>query len=159
MASSFRWPPISESGDAATSRAQHGCRGRIAAALYLAAASVGQAPAEPEPVPQPATAAPTAPTPEPEIPTGAVVINAVPWAEITEITDADGYVQELPEVRATPLYHELPAGTYKIHLQNPGGEDVWTCDLEVAVGAVATCAAEFGETRITDYFKETGWWR
>ncbi len=100
---------------------------------------------------------------------GAVAINAMPWAELTEITDADGYVQELPRSVHTPLYLELPPGQYKIHMRPPSGDtqtaeanaeanELATCDVEVTLGAVASCAPVFGEPSATEYFKETGWW-
>jgi hypothetical protein len=35
---------------------------------------------------------------------------------------------------------------------------VQTCEVEVALDAVASCAPAFAEPDVTDYFKETGWW-
>ena len=106
-------------------------------------------PAPPPPVVQPAVT-----TPE----LGAVTVTAVPWAQLTEITDALGYVQELPPQAHTPLYLELRPGRYTIQVQGPELEDVETCEVEVTLGAVASCAPAFAEPDVTDYFKETGWW-
>ncbi|MCP3959579.1 MAG: protein kinase [bacterium] len=108
-----------------------------------------------EPAPPPAVA--PAAAPEPVL--GMLAVNAVPWAEVTEITDAQGYLKELPEVAQTPLYLELPPGQYKIHLRHPDNEEIQTCDLEVTLDEVASCTQAFGETRVEDYFKESGWWQ
>ena len=106
----------------------------------------------PEPPPAVATAAPAQPA------LGAVTVNASPWAEITEITDAKGYVQDLPAFPQTPIYLELPPGAYKIHLEQPQGEEIRTCDVVVKLETVVECAAEFAEPSVTEYFKESGWW-
>ncbi len=89
---------------------------------------------------------------------GAVAILATPWAEVTEITDAEGYVLELPENAQTPLYLELPPGRYRIQLQDPEGTEIHSCELEVALDQVAGCTSAFGEPNVTEYFKESGWW-
>ena len=107
------------------------------------------APPPPTPTAQPSVTTPTQ---------GAVTIQATPWAQLTEITNAEGYVQELPEQLHTPLYLELPPGRYMIHLQHGEGDEVQSCELEVALEAVTNCAVAFAEPSVTDYFKETGWW-
>ncbi len=108
-----------------------------------------------EPPPPPVAIAPPAVT-EPAL--GAIAIQAAPWAQLTEITDAEGYVQALPAVPQTPLYLELLPGRYMIHLQHAEGTEVETCDVEVTLDTVASCAPVFAEPNATDYFKETGWW-
>lgn len=115
-------------------------------------------PAEPEPVepPPPAPVAAVA-TPPPSL--GALTINAAPWAEITEITDGGGYLQELPEQAQTPLYLELPPNTYRIQLRDPTSEEVQTCTVDVRLEATALCAPELAETDVTEYFKSSGWWQ
>ena len=107
-----------------------------------------------QPEPPPVALTPVVATPK----LGAVTINALPWAELTEITDAQGYVQDLPEVIQTPIFLELPPGAYKIHLRQPEGEDLQTCDVDVTLEGVATCRPEFAELNVTEYFKESGWW-
>ncbi len=128
----------------------------VAAIGWLLLPNRDDAPIEPAPEP-PAAVAIVQPAGTEQI-LGGVAINALPWAELTEITDADGYVQELPRSVHTPLYIELPPGRYLMHLQAPEGTEVHTCDLEVTIDAVASCAPVFGEPSVTEYFKETGWW-
>ncbi len=89
---------------------------------------------------------------------GVVVVNASPWAEVTEITDSQGYVQELPSIPQTPLYLELAPGSYRINVRDASGEQVYTCELEVAVETVAPCTPDFAPPDVTEYFKESGWW-
>ncbi len=89
---------------------------------------------------------------------GAVVINAVPWARVTEITDAAGVAQELPEESYTPLYVELSPGSYAITLQHPDVEELFTCTIEIESGFIESCETEFHRLDPTEYFKSSGWW-
>ncbi len=113
---------------------------------------------EAEPVAEPPPPTPAVQPVELPPAVGAVTINATPWAEVTEITDAEGYLVELPESSQTPLYLELSPGRYLIQLRDPEGSEIQTCDLEIALETVASCAPAFGEPKVTDYFKESGWW-
>ena len=106
--------------------------------------------------PSPTPVATTAPRVEPTL--GAVTVYAAPWAEVTEITDSEGYVQELPDLPQTPLYLELPPGQYMIQLKDPAAGELLTCDLEVTPSTVANCRPELPEVSVTDYFKDSGWW-
>ncbi len=107
------------------------------------------------PPPPPPPVAPP-PPPEPEI--GAIAVHALPWARITEITDADGFVQDLPQLFHTPVLLRLPPGTYRISLENPEHPDLLNCEVEVTVDQLASCSVTFGEATALTYFKETGWW-
>ncbi|MEM7351050.1 MAG: protein kinase [Acidobacteriota bacterium] len=136
----------------------------LAAGLVLALGLVwwltrgGEPPPEPtvEVTPEPEPA-PVAAVAQPRL--GGVTVDAMPWAEITEVTDGEGYLQELPEPASTPLYLELPPGLYKIQLKRPDDETLQTCDVEVTLDTLATCVPAFDEPSVTDYFKESGWWR
>jgi hypothetical protein len=112
----------------------------------------GDEPATPPPPPGPgASGAPTF--------LGTVTVTAIPWAELTEITDADGYVRELPDERTTPLRLELPPGRYQLHFNHPDQETVATCEVEVGEGLVVPCTVELLRPEVTDYFVEMGWWQ
>ncbi len=113
-----------------------------------------------DPVPEPPTARPTpAPATPAPAPEGSVVIDAVPWGEVTRITGPDGL--ELPgSVGAfTPLFLLLPPGSYEIELSHPDAEEPWICQLEVTADSQSTCRGEFELVEVLDYFKKTGWWR
>lgn len=116
---------------------------------------------EPEPLPEtpPTTAVIETPAPVTvPVALGAVTVAALPWAEVREITDADGFVKETPSEPQTPLRLELPPGRYLIQLEHPEhGFEV--CEVEVRADEVASCKVEFDRPEVTDYFKEEGWWR
>ncbi|MEE8522610.1 MAG: serine/threonine-protein kinase, partial [Thermoanaerobaculia bacterium] len=112
--------------------------------------------ATPPVTPPPPVAPP--PPPPPKSTTGAVAVDALPWARITEITDAEGFVQDLPHLFTTPVLLHLAPGSYRISLKSPEHPDLITCEVEVALDELATCSASFGAATVLDYFKETGWW-
>ena len=116
---------------------------------------------EPEPEPAPAVVPPPPPVTAVEE-VGRLLVLNTPWAELTEVTDAAGYVHDLPADPTTPLQLELPPGLYRLTLIVPGqGEDEATesvCEVRVGVGEVATCADVVGEPTATDLFKDAGWW-
>ncbi|MEM1204012.1 MAG: serine/threonine-protein kinase [Acidobacteriota bacterium] len=107
------------------------------------------------PVPPPPSA------PEPVAgPRSGLVIDAVPWAFVTEITDSKGFVQELPMDASTPFFVELPEGQYTITLTDSERGETKMCEgVRVFEGTMASCAATFAEPTSTDYFKDSGWWR
>jgi serine/threonine-protein kinase len=112
----------------------------------------------PAPVDVPQTA-PDAPAPPPQ---GWVTVSARPWARVIEITDAKGYLKEVPADPYTPLRLELPLGQYRFQLEyHPDGlaAAVSSCEVVVVEGESATCRAEFEVPAVTDYFKASGWWR
>ncbi len=112
----------------------------------------GDAPVEPEPEPEPVAAAG-------EPVTGALAIHGAPWAEITEIAGADGPLAQLPGEVSTPFFLEVPPGEYTVTLRDPSSEGVVTCELEVTPNAITPCTAAFEAPSVTEFFKESGWWR
>jgi len=109
--------------------------------------------------PAPAVEEPGTPAPGPAL--GGVSVNALPWARLTEITDASGYLQPLPDDPSTPLFLRLPPGEYRLTLEHPDHpEELGGCELEVVAEEVQSCVVEFGEpASAVDYFKDSGWWR
>ncbi len=138
----------------------------IAAAVVLALAGGwflfgrgGEEPVEPTPTtpgPTRPVVDPVAPPAQPE-PRGFVAVAVLPWAEVTEITDSEGYLKELPAEVHTPLRLELPPGSYRIQLQHPD-HGLSSCDVEVVDAEVVPCQVELSRPEVLDYFKESGWW-
>ena len=129
----------------------------LVAVIGLVAGS-GDRTVEPEPPPAPPPAPPAVES-DPDPVTGAAAVNALPWAEVTEITDAEGFVRDLPEDVRTPLVLELPAGSYRITLRHPDHPELQTCELEVDASELASCNLSFSEPSALEYFKDSGWWK
>ena len=51
---------------------------------------------------------------------GELVVNAMPWAEVSSIIDQDNQRVALASSRTTPFRMTLKAGTYRVTLQHPG---------------------------------------
>jgi hypothetical protein len=84
-----------------------------------------------------------------------LVIDAVPWAHIDELTDASGRSIAMPDP-STPLSIQVPVGTYKLVLTGPAGDE--HRDLTVTVtstdGPQLAPVVTFAGMRIDDYFRE-----
>ncbi len=70
-------------------------------------------------------------------PAGTLSIDAVPWAEVVEITDSRGETLPLPADRFTPLRLSLPEGRYRIALRRPEAAETLMIDTEVSAGQTA----------------------
>lgn len=92
-------------------------------------------------------------------PTTGVVVQSTPWALVSEITDADGYVVDLPEQVATPFYMPLPPGEYTVTVRYPEGNTEQRCQVAVTPQESALCVTPFTQPTASDYFKDAGWWR
>jgi hypothetical protein len=87
------------------------------------------------------------------VPTGAIVLEAVPWARVVEVKAEDGTLQPLPPVAATPLLLTVPVGTYQIRLAGPSGGDTRELTVQVAEGGMATpTPVTFEVVTPEDYF-------
>jgi serine/threonine-protein kinase len=113
----------------------------------------------PAPVAPPRPAAASAPRPAVAPPTGLLVVDASPWAQVTAVVDEAGRAVPLPVNRFTPLAIRLPAGRYEATLTRPGTSNPASCTTVVVVGRTAQCRAALGRVDVTDYFKQAGWWR
>ncbi|MEM6796132.1 MAG: hypothetical protein AAF725_19315, partial [Acidobacteriota bacterium] len=134
----------------------------VVLAAVVLAIGLSRRPAAPELAPaEREVPAPPVATPAEE--KGGLLILATPWAEILEITDAAGYVHELPDDPSTPLYTELPEGLFRVTLAfaaTSGSEaEERVCEVRIGIGEVATCSEIQGEPTATELFKEAGWWR
>jgi tetratricopeptide (TPR) repeat protein len=53
------------------------------------------------------------------VPTGTLVIDAIPWAQIVDIQGEDGKFAAVPLPASTPMSLDLPAGTYRVRIAGP----------------------------------------
>ncbi len=94
--------------------------------------------------------------PRPAPPTGTMMIDAIPWARIAAIEAPDGTRPALPSTASTPMFFNLPVGTYRIRLIGPPPAlESRLITVQVNVGAVATAPIELFRTLAPEeYFKK-----
>ncbi len=86
-------------------------------------------------------------------PPGVLIVDARPWAQVTEVTDEAGN-QFLASPAYTPLRLTVDPGSYRISLRNEETEQQLTA--EVTASETVTRVAEFSETDIDDFFRGLG---
>jgi hypothetical protein len=88
--------------------------------------------------------------------TGTTIIDAVPWATITAITDDSGEAQPLPASPVTPIALALPAGTYQITLTGPAPESkTETIGVTIEAGGTAVVpVTRFQGMSVDEYFEQ-----
>lgn len=86
-----------------------------------------------------------------------LVIDAVPWAQITGITDADGKTQPLPRDAATPTTLTLPPGTYTLVLTNPDRKQPSTVTVTLSEGQTTHEVARLAKVDLDTFFRQMGW--
>jgi len=89
--------------------------------------------------------------------TGMAVIDAAPWANITEIRNEAGVLQPLPSPPSTPVSLALPAGTYQISLAGPPPQSKKeTVTLRVNAGQTSVApVTRFQSLTVEEYFDES----
>jgi hypothetical protein len=90
------------------------------------------------------------------VPTGAVAIDAVPFATVTRIEAEDGTTQPLPAQASTPLMLTLPVGTHRITLVGPAPDSesrVVTVQVQVD-GTVTPSPERFRTMTLDEYFEQ-----
>ena len=89
--------------------------------------------------------------------TGTLVLDAVPWGEVTRITDAGGEEHPLGPVHHTPLVLSLPAGRYTITLTNPSAPEPEEIAVEVRAAETTKHSVQFEKINLDTYFKDADW--
>jgi tetratricopeptide (TPR) repeat protein len=89
------------------------------------------------------------------VPTGAVSLDALPWATVTRIEAMDGTEQPLPAATSTPLVLHLPIGTYRVTLTGPPPDlESRVVTVEVLADGTATAPPErFRAMTADEYFE------
>ncbi|MEQ1759522.1 MAG: protein kinase [Vicinamibacterales bacterium] len=115
----------------------------IAVVGVLIAAAVGFMALRPGPGPGPAV-------------TGALVIDATPWAQVTAVTAADGTRISLPPQPSTPLSLTLPVGHYRVSLSGPPPvNERRDLELDVSEGQVVVAPfQQFSPLTAESYFEQ-----
>ena len=91
------------------------------------------------------------------VPTGVLVVNAIPWAEVVSIRSSEG-PEELPEEPYTPLRLKLPEGAVVIRLTHPSLDEPVVLDTTVVAGTTIVAVPPPIETlSARQYFNRLGW--
>ena len=95
--------------------------------------------------------------PTPVVPgEGQIIVDAVPWGEVTEIVRDDGSAVSLPEESFTPLSLQIPAGTYTLTVRQPETNDTATQTLEITAGETATAWMELQPRDVDQLLERLG---
>ena len=99
-----------------------------------------------------------APTPSPITPgpTGQGLLEAIPWAQIQSLVDAEGRPVPLPQPLHTPARIELEPGTYEAVLVSPDSQRTQTLPIEIQSGQTTSGSVDFGALSAEDYFESLG---
>jgi hypothetical protein len=90
------------------------------------------------------------------MPTGTVIVDAVPWGTVTSIQSESGERLTVPPQAATPLSLSLPGGSYQIAVTGPPPESQ-TQQLNVRVDSQGTTIAEPARFHVVtpeEYFEQ-----
>jgi serine/threonine-protein kinase len=87
--------------------------------------------------------------------TGAVLVDALPFATVTGIEAEDGSQPPVPQLASTPLTLTLPVGTYRVRLAGPPPEnETRIVTIEVTADGVTTSKVEqFRALTPAEYFE------
>jgi len=88
---------------------------------------------------------------------GKLAIDAVPWGEVTEIRNADGKNQDLPDNRSTPMLVTLMAGNYTVSVRDGNGGSPKQLTVSVAAQQTAVATAQFDSLSADAYFERSNW--
>ena len=97
------------------------------------------------------------PTAAPAAPAGLLVVDALPWGEVTEVVDASGKRQPLGPSPFTPLVLSLTPGRYTVSLKNPDYPRGLSVTATVSANGLERRVAEFGKVDAAEYFERAGW--
>lgn len=102
--------------------------------------------------------APSRETAPPAVPVvqGYLVLDALPWAEVTEIRNAEGELVPLDGPRHTPLRLVLPPGTYTVSLENPSSPEPVAITAEIDAGEETERLVELGKVDVDEYLERVG---
>jgi predicted Ser/Thr protein kinase len=86
---------------------------------------------------------------------GQLLINALPWAQVTSVKDEQG-VEQLAAAAETPLLLALPAGRYRVQLANPHSKRSLVLHGVVTANALSRVEAELDRIDLNVYVDGLG---
>ena len=89
--------------------------------------------------------------------TSTLLVDAVPWGQITAITAADNTPQPVPNGGYTPISLALPPGSYTLTLAHPSRIEPVTLQVTLEEGERVQEVVELGTPDVDSFFKDMGW--
>ena len=86
---------------------------------------------------------------------GDLILDALPWGRVVAIVGPDGQEEDLGESLFTPVRLSLPAGSYRVILENPAVEQPANFWVQVSPSVVRTKVYEFEPIDADAYFEKT----
>lgn len=86
------------------------------------------------------------------VPSGDLILDALPWGRVVAIVGQEGEQQALEEDLFTPVRRSLPAGSYRVVLENPAVEEPAEFWVQVFPSGVTTKVHEFKPFDADVYF-------
>jgi len=108
-----------------------------------------------KPVPETAGTTVAVETAPPVVEKGELLINALPWGEVTSVKNGEG-AEQLTGKTVTPIVLSLPVGEYKVQLVNPNSKRSVVLDASVSANALTRCEAELDRVDADAYVKGLG---
>jgi len=87
---------------------------------------------------------------------GRLLINALPWGNVTSVVDREWVEQLAGGAAETPLLLELPAGEYIVSLTNPSSNTSVKLTASLKSGALSRCEAELDRIDAGTYVDRIG---
>jgi serine/threonine-protein kinase len=88
---------------------------------------------------------------------GTLVLDALPWAEVTFVRDADGELRDLGPQTHTPLVLHLPPGSYTLGLRHPSVGSPTEITVEMPPSGTVERLVDLGKVDADAYFAKVGW--
>jgi eukaryotic-like serine/threonine-protein kinase len=102
------------------------------------------------------TAAVDVPAPVVAAVPGRLLINALPWGQVTSVKDAQGVEQLTAGTTETPLVLALPPGNYQVRLTNPNSHREVVLDAVVTANATSRVETELDRIDAAAYVRGIG---
>ncbi len=84
---------------------------------------------------------------------GDLILDALPWGRVVAIVSQDGEEQDLGKSLFTPARLSLPAGSYRVVLENPAVEEPAEFWVQVSPSVVRTRVHRFAPLDADSYFE------
>ncbi|MFV2072910.1 MAG: protein kinase [Thermoanaerobaculales bacterium] len=89
--------------------------------------------------------------------TSTLLVDAIPWGQITAIIAADNTPRPVPDGGYTPIVLTLAPGSYTLTLTHPSRAKPVTLQITLEDGARVSEVVELGTPDLDSFFKDMGW--